>query len=313
MIVTVESKARPCPGVERAVAMAENILRRDETLYSIGQLIHNRREVERLGHMGLRVMKPESLDELLKKNEFNGEYFLIRTHGETVDILEKVQESTIHIVDATCPIVRHSQKLVDQHVSEGWGIIIAGDKKHAEVRGLLDRTKGCGVVISNIEEVKHLEFEHRSLLLAQTTIDSRFFSEVRIHLSKKLSDLKIVDTTCRFIRNRQDDVRAFSAEQDVFIIVGGDNSANCRLLYDSAVEINPRSYRLEEPRDIDKNWLMNCVSVGISGGASTPRWQLKEIQSHITNYENEKNPKGLANRKGGNFLWWTRKNHKTKK
>ena len=313
MIVTIESQAKPCPGVKRAVSLAEKLLRRNDILYSAGQLIHNRREIERLHGMGLREIGPVALEELLKRKQFNGEYFLIRTHGETEGILKSVQNSSIQVVDAICPIVRHSQDLIDQHIKEGWGIIIAGDKRHAEVMGLMARTKSCGVVVSNIKEISTMEFEDRSLLLTQTTIDPAFFSDVRMALSKRLPGLKIVDTTCRFIRKRQIEVRDFCVEQDVFLLVGGYNSENCRLLYDTAFTVNKQSYRIEEPKDIDKKWLKNCNRLGISGGASTPRWQLEEVMNYIDNYQAEKNPKGLENRKGGTFLWWMRKNHKMKK
>ena len=313
MIVTIESQAKPCPGVKRAVSMAEDLLRRNDILYSAGQLIHNRREIERLHGMGLQEIGPGALEELLKRKQFNGEFFLIRTHGETEEILKNVQKSSIQVVDATCPIVRHSQDLIDQHIKEGWGIIIAGDKKHAEVMGLMARTKSCGVVVSSIEETSTMEFEDRSLLLAQTTIDPEFFSDIRRALLNRLPGLKIVDTTCRFIRKRQVEVRNFSAEQDVFLLVGGHNSANCRLLYNTALNVNKQSYRIEGPKEIDKKWLKNCNRLGISGGASTPRWQLEEVMNYINNYQVEKNPKGLENRKGGTFLWWMRKNHKMKK
>ena len=233
MIVTIESKARPCPGVERAVALTEEILGRGAVLYSAGQLIHNRREVERIQGMGLQLIAPETLTDLLRKKEFDGAHFLVRTHGESEEILQKVRERGLQIVDATCPIVRHSQDLVAQHIQEGWGIVIAGSKDHPEVMRLLSRTKGCGVVVSDREEAVNLDLEDRSLLLAQTTVDPVFFSEVRRILSGKLSGLKIVDTTCRFLRNRQIDLKAFSNQQDVIILVGGNNSTNCRLLFNT--------------------------------------------------------------------------------
>jgi len=308
MIVTVESKARPCPGVERAVTLAEDVLGRVTILYSAGQLIHNRREVERLQSMGLRLVTLETLTDLPRKQELDDAHFLIRAHGESEEVLQKIRECGLRTVDATCPIVRHSQDLVDQHVREGWRIIIAGNKDHPEVTGLLARSKGCGVIIANREEATNLDFEDRSLLLAQTTIDPDFFSEVRRILSGKLSGLKIADTTCRFLCNRQVDMKAFGQQQDVIILVGGNNSANCRLLLNTALEVNKRSFKVEEPGEVNKQWFKATDRVGISGGASTPHWQLEEMRSYLNNHQMEENPKGLKNRKGGKFLWWMRKN-----
>ena len=308
MIVRIESKARPCPGVERAITLAEDVLRRGEVLFSAGELIHNRREIERLRRMGLRKISNDTLTALTQQKELNGAHFLVRTHGESEAIIQQVIECKLHIVDATCPIVRHSQMLINQHIKEGWQIIIAGNKEHAEVSGLVARTRGWGKVISTVEEAENFDGSDRSLLLAQTTIDPVFFSDVRKILSSKLTRLKIVDTTCRFLQNRKKDVASFCTELDVFILVGGSNSANCNLLYNTALEFNKRSYRVEGPENINKKWLRENDRIGISGGASTPRWQLEEMKTYLDNHQNEKNPKGLKNRKGGKFLWWMRKN-----
>jgi 4-hydroxy-3-methylbut-2-enyl diphosphate reductase len=312
MIVTVESKAKPCPGVEQAVARTEDVLRRGDVLYSVGELIHNRREVERLKGMGLRDITLESLDELFHQDN-DGAHFLVRTHGESEEVIQKVREFGLHILDTTCPFVRHSQELVEQHVREGWGILIAGDKAHAEVKGLMARAAGWGTVVSSKDEAETLDFEDRSVLLAQTTINPVLFSDIRETLSVRATGLKIVDTTCRFLINRQTDIRAFSSLHDVLLFIGGNNSANCSLLHQTALEVNERAYRVEEPCDVSEKWFHKEERIGISGGASTPRWQLEEMRSYLENHSLGRNPKGLKNKKGGTFLClkWRQRN-KTK-
>ena len=313
MIVSIESKSRPCPGVEGAITLAEEVLRRGDILFTAGELIHNRREIDRLHRMGLQKIDTEILADSKKQKEFNGAHFLVRTHGEPENVIRRAEECQLFIVDATCPIVRHSQNIIDQHVKEGWEIIIAGDRDHAEVMGLMAHSKGYGIVVSSIEDAENLKCDDRSLLLAQTTIDPEFFSAVRKTLTTRLKGLKIVDTTCRFLQNRQKDVSEFSVEQDVFILVGGSNSANCELLYNTALKINKRSYRVEEPEEINKKWFKTNDKVGIAGGASTPRWQLEELKTYLDNHHNDKNPKGLENRKGGKFSWRMWKNRKKTK
>ena len=308
MLITIEPNAKPCPGVERAILMAEEILLKGNILYSVGQLIHNRREVERLENLGLKLIKPKELAKVANSGKSSKLYFLVRTHGESEEILQAAREYGFKIVDATCPIVQHSQDIVDQHVREGWGIIIVGSKTHPEVTGLLTRTNDNGIVVSSKEEAIQQDFEERSLLLAQTTIDPVLFAEVRKILSKKLSNLKIVDTTCKFIHNRQNEIKAFSSQQDVVIIVGGENSSNCKLLHKTALKVNKRSFKVEEPEQIDREWLKDAEKIGISGGASTPRWQLEEMKSYLSNHKVVKNPKGLKNSKGGKFSWWMKKN-----
>jgi 4-hydroxy-3-methylbut-2-enyl diphosphate reductase len=308
MIVSVETKSKPCPGVDRAITLAEDFLTRGENLYTIGQLIHNRREVSRLEKMGLHVVDPKFFMEKYSRLDDTEDYFLVRAHGEEESILTAVREKGLQIVDATCPIVRHSQELIDQHIREGWGIIIVGRASHPEVKGLLDRVGGNGIIISSEEEAESMDLDERSLLIAQTTIDPEFFTKIRMTLSKRLSGLKTVDTTCRFLRKRQSAVALFGESQDVVLLIGGKKSANCQLLYETVLKVNKRSYKLEDPGELNMKWFKNGERVGISGGASTPRWQLEEIKGYLTNHNNTKNPQGLKNRKGGTFLWWTWKN-----
>ncbi|MBN2104116.1 4-hydroxy-3-methylbut-2-enyl diphosphate reductase [bacterium] len=314
MIVTIEPKARPCPGVERAISMAEDALRHGETVYSIGELIHNTREIERLEKLGLVQIQNQVLDQAEKlRKKYAGSDFLVRAHGERQSVIDQARECGLNPINATCQIVRHSQDMVEQHIRDGWRIIIVGKKEHPEVLGLLDRTNGNGSVVSSPDEASEQEFEERSLLLAQSTVDPELFSSVRRTLSKRLSDLKIMDTTCRFIRTRQKDITEFSQGQDLMLIVGGKHSSNCRLLYETARKVNPRSYHIEGPKDIDWSWFQEGDCVGISGGASTPRWQMEEVKNYLENRSQEKGPKGLKNRKGGIFTWWMkRKTPKTK-
>jgi 4-hydroxy-3-methylbut-2-en-1-yl diphosphate reductase len=308
MLITIESKARPCPGVERAIALAEDLLRRGETLYTVGQLIHNSREVERLEGLGLKQINLEYLADKGKRRLYNEKHFLIRAHGEQREILDRIHAAAMHVVDATCPIVRHSQDLVEHHVREGWRIIIAGDPEHPEVVGLVARSDDNAAVISSPEEAKKKDFEDRSLLLAQTTVDPVVFAEIRRILSGRLSGLKIADTTCRFLKTRQNDISAFAREQEALVFIGGKNSSNGRLLFQTAKAVNKKSVLVEGPAEIKPEAFRQFSRVGISGGASTPRWQLEEMRLFLENHKEAANPKGLKNKKGGNILWWMRRN-----
>jgi 4-hydroxy-3-methylbut-2-enyl diphosphate reductase len=314
MIVSIESKARPCPGVDKAVAMAEDALRHGETVFSIGQLIHNTREIERLEKLGLSQIESDSLTEKESARlKYKDADLLLRAHGERQNVLDCARGCGLNPIDATCEIVKHTHEMVDQHMRDGWRIIIVGKKEHPEVLGLLDRTNGRGTVVSDENEASNDEFEERSLLLAQSTVDPELFSAIRHILSHRLSNLKIIDTTCRFLRIRQRDVTEFSQSQDVVLIVGGKHSSNCRLLYETSRKVNPKSYHIERPEDIEWSWFHQDDHVGITGGASTPRWQMEEVRNYLMNRSNEKNPKGFKNRKGGIFLWWMkRRSPKTK-
>jgi len=311
MQITVDPKAKPCPGVERAISLAEDVLRRGEPLFTAGQLIHNRREVERLEKLGLQFVTAELLADKHRRKRLYGKHFILRAHGESQDIILKAKSCGMKIIDATCPIVRHSQELVEQHSREGWRIVIVGDPDHPEVRGLQARAGEIGTVVTDSAQAEKLDVENRSLLLAQTTVDPNLFAEVRRVLSGRIQGLKIMDTVCRFLRNRQTDVVAFAGDHDSVIFVVGKNSSNGRLLYETARRVNKNTLLVEGPDDLKASLFKNGTTVGISGGASTPRWQLDEMRMFLESIR-EINPRGFKNKKGGKFLWWMRKNkHKT--
>ena len=313
MRITIETKARPCPGVERAVSLAEDILRRGERVIAVGELIHNSREIDRLRQLGLEIISEERFLKSESGKSFAGAAFLLRAHGETEKLIRKAKEYGMRIIDATCPIVQHSQDLVSQHASEGLGIIIVGNPGHPEVKGLVERGKGCVTVISTPQQAERKEFEERSLLLAQSTVDPDLFHEICRILSRRLSVLKIIDTTCRFLRTRKSDVKAFAEEQDMIILIGGRNSSNCSLLYETARHVNTQTHWIEKPADLDWSWFKNGERVGITGGASTPKWQMDEIRSVLENHPVKTTPRGVKNKKGGPLLWRMLKKQKTKK
>jgi 4-hydroxy-3-methylbut-2-enyl diphosphate reductase len=307
MVITVDPKAKPCPGVERAIALAEDGLRRGELIFASGQLIHNRREVERLEGLGLHPVQADALSDRSQRKRFNGNHFILRAHGESDEILRLVKSCGMKIIDATCPIVRHSQELVEQHVREGWRIVLVGNPEHPEVRSLLARAGENGRVVFSPEEAKRLDMENRSLLIAQTTVDPNLFVEIRQVLITRIGGLKIVDTICRFLRKRQADVASFVMNHDMVVFVAGKNSSNGQLLYGTTRNFNKHAVLVEGPEELKRQFFKNGVKVGISGGASTPRWQLDEMRMFMEAIQ-EINLKGLKNKKGGTLLWWMRKN-----
>ena len=170
MRITIESKAKPCPGVLRALAMAEDTLRRGEKLIAAGELIHNSREIKRLKDLGLQMIPEEKfLDDKTPINVTDTR-FLVRAHGEAELIIHKAKERGMKIDDATCPIVHHSHDLILTHVHEGWGIILVGRKDHAEVRGLIPVMENRGTVISSIEEAE--AFQGKDKRLAATFLSA---------------------------------------------------------------------------------------------------------------------------------------------
>jgi len=310
MEIIIDPKSKPCPGVERALTLAEKSITGENKLYSVGKLIHNNREVTRLKKIGLEIIDASTLEKKQFQKKAGGMGFLVRAHGEVPETITKAKQLGMTVVDGTCPIVQHSQKLVEQHVREGWGVIVVGKPDHAEVRGLCARTRGNSVVVAQVQDIDNIDTSRRWILLAQSTIDKSLFDKIRVALNKKIDNLKIFDTRCKFIRKRIKEVTEFAQGFDVLFIVGGRQSSNLGLLHKAARTVVPNSHRIEKPGDIKPEWLENAVKIGIMGGASTPRWQMEGVKIYLEQLQNKKNPQGLINNKGGKLLWWIRKNRK---
>ena len=305
MKVVVDSKAKVCPGVDRILALVEEGLGQGATVYAVGELIHNPREIARLEALGLKRLSAEALLNAKDHPEFRGAAFLVRAHGESPEILGAAKDAGMRILDGTCPIVKHSQELVSQHAREGWRIVVAGKGIHAEVTGLLGHARGMGVAVESVEEAETVELESRTLLLAQTTIDPDLFTAIRQCLVRRMTGLKVQDTTCRFIRNRRKDVETFAREHDAVVLIGGVRSSNSRLLYETAKAVNPRTQKVQSPEEVDWSLIADAATVGITSGASTPAWQIEELRDYLENRptDTDNNPQGLKNTKGGNILW----------
>jgi 4-hydroxy-3-methylbut-2-enyl diphosphate reductase len=196
-------------------------------------------------------------------------------------------------------------------VREGWRIVVVGNPDHPEVQGLMARAGESGAVASSARAAESLDVENRSLLLAQSTVDPDLFAAVRHVLAHRVPGLKIADTTCRFLKNRQGELQSFAAALDILVFIAGKNSSNGKLLFETARGINKNTFLVEAPDELKRALFKNGHRIGISGGASTPRWQLDEMRMFLETLK-ENSPRGLKNKKGGPLLWWMRKNQKTK-
>ena len=281
MRVVIDPHAKACPGVRRAIRMTEESLDAGETIYTIGELIHNGREVARLEKMGLRRVSREELDQLCSEGKGKGARFLIRSHGESVDVVEQVTASGFVPLDATCRIVKRSQELVQAHTKGRGQVVIAGKKKHAEVTGLMGCARGRGRVVSSPEEAEAVVPADNYLLIAQTTIGIELFEDVKKKLKKINNNLKVVDTTCKFLGRRRKEVLDLARNHDGVVLVGGIHSSNCRMLYETMKGVNRNIWKTEDPRSLKLS--EGIETLAITGGASTPEWQLQDAKAFLEN------------------------------
>jgi len=273
MKVVVDEGAGFCRGVTRAIKLIEEELDRDGEIYVRGELIHNRLEMNRLHQKGLMVT--EELEPIKNKRLF------IRTHGEGKEIFEQASRLGIQVTNATCPLVKRSQRIVDQAFIKGYQIVIVGKREHPEVKGLLSYCHGQGMVVLKPSDLEIVNIRKKTLLIAQTTVSPAIFHRIRRLMEKRVGDLKIYNTICGFVGEREKSLRQFARCCDTIVFIGGKNSSNTRFLYKACRSANPSSYFVEDVDEIRDEWFGDSQSVGISGSASTPMWQIMRAKEYI--------------------------------
>ncbi|MDA3885002.1 MAG: 4-hydroxy-3-methylbut-2-enyl diphosphate reductase [Candidatus Delongbacteria bacterium] len=280
--VIIDNKSGVCGGVGRATRMIEDKMTSvgTDNIYVNGELLHNRLEMERLMDCGLKV------EEDVRK--INNGIIFVRTHGVAKKILEIASSHENEVIDATCPKVSKSQNIIENHFSKGYQIIIVGKEGHPEVQGLLGYCNYEGICVMKQDDIKKLDLSKRSLLIAQTTVATSIFQYFIDAISPQIQNLEIAMTICPFVEKREKELIDFAKEFSIIIFIGGKNSSNTKVMFEKLSKYNKRSYLIENKDEIDYSWFKENDIVGLSGSASTPIWQIKEIKSVIVNhFENE--------------------------
>ena len=273
--VEIDPRSGFCNGVVRAVQQAENYLRYNARLYSLGAIVHNSVELERLKEKGLEIL---SIDEVAQLHD---DVILVRAHGEPPRTYALARENNLQVIDCTCPVVLKLQERVRETWlrirEEGGHVVIFGKKGHAEVNGLVGQTDGEAVVISDIEEASGIDFSHPVALFSQTTKDPDEFRRIAGHIRTRRPDAEVYDSICRQVSQRHQSLVEFARRHAVILFVSGRESSNGKVLFELCHSVNPHTYPLENKEQIDPAWFRDGDSVGICGATSTPKWQLEEI------------------------------------
>lgn len=295
MQVIIDKNAGFCWGVIRAVEMAENELNTSGKLYSLGEIIHNPVEVERLKEKGLITISHDDLKNIKDAK------VLIRAHGEPPSTYEIAKKYGIELIDATCPVVLKLQSRIRKFYLDGYQIVIFGKKEHPEVIGLVGQCDGNAIVIKSLEEVEKVPLKGKVVLFSQTTMSKDLFYKIKEEIEKRVEELIVVsaeedavefiakDTICRQVSNRDDKLKEFSRNVDVVIFVAGRNSSNGKVLYEICKSENPRTYFIETPKELNVEWFRDCETVGVTGATSTPQWLMEEVKKAIEKLCNGKN------------------------
>ncbi|MGB3616952.1 MAG: 4-hydroxy-3-methylbut-2-enyl diphosphate reductase [Catalinimonas sp.] len=288
MQVYIDPQSGYCFGVEYAIQMAETEMAEAETLYCLGDIVHNRMEVERLHAKGLRVIDRGQLEALRNAK------VLIRAHGEPPETYQTALRNNLTLIDASCPVVLKLQHRVknafDRTEQRAGQIVIYGQPGHAEVVGLTGQTRDRAVVVKTEEDLAQLDFSRPITLFSQTTKSTEGFYRMKALIEERiraargeagLTDFIANDSICRQVSNREPQLRAFAAAHDVIVFVSGRKSSNGKALYGVCREVNHRSYFVENETEIDPAWVNLSDTVGICGATSTPRWLMEQVRDFL--------------------------------
>lgn len=276
-----------CFGVRRAIdAVAEEAKQRGP-IDSLGSIVHNPVVVGDLTSRGVKVVAD------LK--DVSSRTVAVTAHGRGPEIAQQAAERGLDLIDATCPIVRKSQKAAQSLCGEGFGVIIYGEEDHPEVRGVLAWTEGKGRAILDPEA--EIEIPRRKVaLLAQTTKSEQSFAEfvARFVASNigRINELRIVNTTCPETDERYHAAHELAAECDLLIVVGGRNSANTRKLAEVCAGTGVETHHIERAREIKAAWLEGRECVGVTAGASTPDQSIDEVTARLEKLSERLQAKG---------------------
>ncbi len=268
-----------CYGVKRAIDIAQ----KHENSLTYGPLIHNKDEINRLKD-GFNIGLAESLNDVKK-----GDTVVIRTHGIPKDELQILKKQKNKVIDATCPYVTKPQQIVEKMSSNGYSVVIFGDKNHPEIKGVVSYADGEeAFIVLDKKELEYLPLRNKVAVVAQTTRKPEDFLKIVNALILKHKEVRVFNTICNATFENQDAAEELAKEADIMIVIGGKHSSNTKQLHSIASRGCANSYLIENEAELQKEWFENKKLCGISAGASTPDWivqnvinKIKEINSNL--------------------------------
>ncbi|MHB1421362.1 MAG: bifunctional 4-hydroxy-3-methylbut-2-enyl diphosphate reductase/30S ribosomal protein S1 [Bacillota bacterium] len=280
MEISVAPYAGFCFGVKRALEAAQKEAEtQSRPLFTLGPLIHNPQEVERLAHKGIRPV--ENLEEA------EGGVLIIRSHGVEPRVMDAAQEKGLTVVDATCPFVKRAQEVARTLQEHGYQVIVVGDRLHPEVVGIVGWSGDQALVVQDPEEAGRLTTFPSIGVLAQTTQTAENLEQVTEVLRTKTEDLVVHNTICHATRQRQEATATLAKTVDVMVVVGGKNSANTQKLAKICRAADTPFYHVEQANELCPQWFIDVDRVGVTAGASTPDWIIEEVVKTMIEFNDE--------------------------
>jgi 4-hydroxy-3-methylbut-2-enyl diphosphate reductase len=278
--IEIDTNSGFCTGVVKAIKKAETFLDENETLLSLGDIVHNNREVERLENKGMQTITNADLETLQDVD------VLFRAHGEPPITYEMAEKNNIRLIDATCPVVLTLQAKI-RRAYENYPnaqIVIFGKSGHAEVIGLLGQTNNTAIVLEKVSDASSLDFSRPIVLFSQTTKALDEYQRLAALIKSSMTDGALFmfhDTICRQVSNRLPHIKDFARNHDSVLFVSGPKSSNGKVLFEAARGVNPRSFLITGPEDVTEEMITGVNNIGICGATSTPVWLMTDVKKQV--------------------------------
>ena len=276
MTIEVAGSAGFCFGVDKAVKVAEQVLKDFKIAYATGDIIHNPSVMKKLSDNGLRIV--EDISEIPEES-----HLIVRAHGEPPETYQIAKENNITLHDATCSYVHYIHELAGRLSSEGKKVIIFGRAEHPETLGINGWCRNEAVIIEKEEDARSFEDNGSDYcLLSQTTMNHENYDKIFDILNSRVKSLTKYDTICVATQKRQQETVELAKKADIMIVVGGRNSSNTRKLYDICLQYCKKTYWVEQANELSPDTSIGYNYIGITAGASTPDWIVKEVLEYMS-------------------------------
>jgi 4-hydroxy-3-methylbut-2-en-1-yl diphosphate reductase len=273
MKVILAKQAGFCFGVKRATLLAFEAAGKDQKTCTLGPIIHSPQVVGKLETLGIRAI--DSLEGMESGT------IIIRSHGVEQKEIAEAKQKNLTIVDATCPFVKKAQDHVKDLSEEGYGVVVVGDAEHPEVQSIVSYGGEKVYVVASGEEVRKLPKMKKIGVVAQTTQSFENLKNVVGECLLRGGEIRVFNTICDATAVRQEEAKELASQVDCMLVIGGFNSANTRRLLEVCAEIQPHTYHIETAAEINPSWFEGAEKVGVTAGASTPKWVIDEVVNKI--------------------------------
>ncbi|MFH1576019.1 MAG: 4-hydroxy-3-methylbut-2-enyl diphosphate reductase [Candidatus Margulisiibacteriota bacterium] len=278
MEISLATCAGFCEGVERAYRIALEQVKAGQTVFMLGNLVHNTQVIEKFKALGVKTVN--NIAEI--PNNAPG-ILLISAHGVPPNIYEEAKNKGLSMVDTTCAWVKKAQRIAKELTAEGRQVIIVGDKGHVEVKGIVGWSGGTAIVIEDLKDLNNLSLspDAKVGIIAQTTQSEDHFFKLVTELKKRVKDVVVFDTICGATSKRQNAAVKLAKQVDLMLVIGDKMSANTKRLAELCSKTGVATHQIQTVAELDLSWLKGKNKVGITAGASTPDWVIKEVVAKL--------------------------------